>query len=136
MLPGKSFYTSKEVKRDAFGKNEHEVNYRSILARRETGKGHTALSKFSGLINLPAPMMQIKSFNEIQGNFSEVWKQKVRISMKNNAVNEFSVSEAEGEKDKSINTTMIKYLIKLYLGIVAKKGSFHSHWCCENFCKH
>ena len=71
--------------------------------------------------------MQIKSFNEIQGNFSEVRKQKVRISMKNNAVNEFSISEAEGEKDKSINMTMIKYLIKLYLGIVAKKGSFHSH---------
>ena len=33
--------------------------------------------------------------------------------MQNNAVSEFSVSEAKGEKDKSIKMTMIKYLIKL-----------------------
>ena len=39
--------------------------------------------------------MQIKSFNEIQDNFSEVYKQKADISMRNNAVDEFSFSEAE-----------------------------------------
>ena len=53
----KSFYTSKEVKRDVPGINAHEINYRSILARQETGKGHTALSTFSGLMNLPPPPM-------------------------------------------------------------------------------
>ena len=55
--------------------------------------------------------MQIKSFNEIQDNVSEVYKQIADVSMHNNAVNEFSVREAEREKDKSINMTMIKYLI-------------------------
>ena len=53
----KSFYTSKEVKRDVSGINAHEINYRSIIARWETGKGHTALSTFSGLMNLPPPPM-------------------------------------------------------------------------------
>ena len=51
-------------------------------------------------MNLPPPPMQIESFNEIQDNFSEVYKQKAAISMQNNAVKEFSVSEAEGEEDK------------------------------------
>ena len=43
-------------------------------------------------MNLPTPPMQIKSFNEIQHNFSAVYKQKTDIQ--NNAVNEFSVSIA------------------------------------------
>ena len=108
---GKSFCTSKEFKRDVSGINAHEINYRSILAMGETGKGHTALSTFNGLMNLPPPPMQIKSFNEIQDNFSEVYKQIADISMQNNVAKEFSVSEAEGEQGKSINMTMIKYLI-------------------------
>ena len=80
--------------------NAHKINYRHILARRETGKDHTALPTFSGLMNLLLPPIQIKSFNEIQDNFSEVYKQIADMSMQNNAVNEFSVGEAEGEKDK------------------------------------
>ena len=39
---------------------------------QETGKGHTALSTFSGLMNLPPPSMQIKSFNEIQDNYKQI----------------------------------------------------------------
>ena len=100
MLLGKSFYKNKEVKRDVSGINVHEINYRSLLARREMRKSHTTLSTFSGLMNLLPPPMQIESFKEIQDNFSEVYKQKAAISMHNNAVNEFSVSEAEGEEDK------------------------------------
>ena len=88
----KTFYTSKEVERDVSGINAHEINYRPKLARQKTGKGHTALLTFSALMNLPTPPMQIKSFNEIQHNFSAVYKQKTDIQ--NNAVNEFSVSKA------------------------------------------
>ena len=62
-------------------------------------------------MNLPPPPMQIKSLHDLKGNFSEVYKQIADISMQNNAANEFSVSEAQREKDKSINMTMIKYLI-------------------------
>ena len=64
-------------------------------------------------MNSPPPPMQIKSLNESQDNICEVYKQIADIFMQNNAVNEFSVSEAKGEKDKSINMAMIKYLIKL-----------------------
>ena len=90
---GKIFYASKEFKTDASGINSHGINYRFIFARWETGKGHTALPTFSGLMNLPPPPMQIKSFNEIEDNFSEVYKQIADIFTKNNAANNFSVSE-------------------------------------------
>lgn len=76
---------------------------------RETGKGHTNLSTFNGLMNLPSPM-HIISFIKIQDNFSEVYKQVAVISMQN-AANEFSFSEVEGEKDKLINMAMIKHPI-------------------------
>lgn len=54
--------------------------------------------------------MQIKSFNKIPDNFSEVYEQVAETSM-HNAANEFSFSEAEGEKGKSINMAMVNYLI-------------------------
>ena len=60
-------------------------------------------------MNLPL-RMQIKSFNKIPDNFSEVYEQVAETSM-HNAANEFSFSEAEGEKDKSINMAMVNYLI-------------------------
>ena len=77
---GKIFCTSNEVKIDLCGINTHEINYRSIVAMRETGKGHTNLSTFNGLMNLPSPM-HIISFIKIQDNFSEVYKQVAVISM-------------------------------------------------------
>ena len=39
----KCFYTSKEVKNDNRGAPSYEVNYLSIIAMRETGRGHTSL---------------------------------------------------------------------------------------------
>ena len=74
------FCTGKEVEIDLCGINTHEINYQSIVAMRETGKGHTNLSTFNGLMNLPSPM-HIISFIKIQDNFSEVYKQVVVISM-------------------------------------------------------
>ena len=54
----KFFYTSKEVKSDNPGASPFEINYRAIIARREIGKGFTALGyhllqKFCGFMNLP-----------------------------------------------------------------------------------
>ena len=62
-------------------------------------------------MNLRPPPTQIRSFNEIQDNFSAVCKQIPKISIQNNAANEISVSKAQGEKYKSINMTIIKCLI-------------------------
>ena len=50
------FYTSKKVKSDNPGASPFEINYRAIIAMRETGKGFTGLSNFCGFMNLPPPM--------------------------------------------------------------------------------
>ena len=39
----------------------------------------------------------------------------------------------ENLNEKSTNMAMIKYLIKLYLGIVAQEGSLLPQRCCENY---
>ena len=94
---------------------------------REIGEGHTALSTFCGLMNLPSPM-QSKAFNEMQENLSEAYKQVADVSMQNTA-NEFRFSEAEREIDLDVTVVMmIEYLILLYLGMDrGKKGvTLHS----------
>ena len=61
------------MKRDESGKNAYKINYQSIFAMREIGKGHSALSTFCGLMSLSSPM-QIKPLNEMQKNLSEAHK--------------------------------------------------------------
>ena len=62
-----------------------------------------ALSTFNGLMNFPPPPMQIKSFSEIQDNFSEVYKQIADISMQNNLhMNSVSVKLKEKNANQSI----------------------------------
>ena len=56
----KSFYTSKEVKSDNPEASPFEINYRAIIAMRETGKGFTGLTNFCGFMNLPPPMNECK----------------------------------------------------------------------------
>ena len=64
---------------------------------REIGKGHIDLLTFCGLMNLPPPM-QSKTFNEMQENLFEAYKQVADVSMQNVA-NKFRFSEAEREID-------------------------------------
>ena len=72
------------MKHDESRKNAYEINYRSISAIREIGKGYSALSAFCGLMNLPPPM-QIQAFNEMRDKVSEVYKQIADVSMQNAA---------------------------------------------------
>ena len=54
-------------------------------------------------MNFPPPPMQIKSFSEIQDNFSEVYKQIADISMQNNLhMNSVSVKLKEKNANQSI----------------------------------
>ena len=39
----------------------------------------------------------------------------------------------ENLNEKSTNMAMIKYLLKLYLGIVVQEGSLLPQGCCENY---
>ena len=45
-----------------------EINYRALIAMRETGKGFTGLSNFCGFnfMNSPPPMLNVKAFNDMQ----------------------------------------------------------------------
>ena len=51
-----TFHTSKKIENNAKGMKPFEINYRSVLAMRETEKGYTALSTFCGSINIPGSM--------------------------------------------------------------------------------
>ena len=83
----KCFYTSKEVKNDNRGASSYEVNYLSIIAMREIGRGHTSLSTLCGIMNLPPPM-NIKAYNDMQEKIASVYKEVANQSMQN-AANEF-----------------------------------------------
>jgi len=63
----KEFFTSKSFINNKPGNNPYEINYRSVLAMREIGKGHTSLATFCGYMNMPPPLSR-KAFNDIQGN--------------------------------------------------------------------
>ena len=90
-LWNRSFHTSKEVKTDGRGKSPFEINHRALIAMREIGKGHTALSTFCGFMNMPQPM-NVKPFNDMQENISNVYKEVANTSMKN-AANEFRFTD-------------------------------------------
>ena len=83
----KCFYTSKEVKNDNRGAPSYEVNYLSIIAMREIGRGHTSLSALCGVMNLPPPM-NIKAYNDMQEKIALVYKE-VANQLMQNAANEF-----------------------------------------------
>ena len=48
------------MKNNAKGVKSFEVNYRSVLAMHEIGKGHTALSTLCGYMNIPEPFQDIR----------------------------------------------------------------------------
>ena len=70
----KCFYTSKEIKNDNRGAPSYEVNYLSIIAMREIGRGHTSLTVLCGVMNLPTPM-NIKAYNDMQEKIALVYKE-------------------------------------------------------------
>ena len=70
----KCFYTSKEIKNDNRGAPPYEVNYLSIIAMREIGRGHTSLTVLCGVMNLPTPM-NIKAYNDMQEKIALVYKE-------------------------------------------------------------
>ena len=56
----KCIYTTKEVKNGNHGTPSYEVNYLSIIAMREIGRGHTSLLALPGVMNLPQPICRRK----------------------------------------------------------------------------
>lgn len=66
--------------------HSHEVNVRAVLAFREIGRGHTAMTTFSKVMNMPAPPAR-SAFTKIQNEkVLPVVKQLASDSMVNNAL--------------------------------------------------
>ena len=55
---------------------------------REIGRGHIALKTLRGFLNM-TPLMQIKSFNEMQQNIASVYQDSANESMQS-ASDEFT----------------------------------------------
>ena len=73
------FYTSKEAKYD---NPSYEINYLSIIAGREIGRGHTSLSALCGVMNLSLPI-NIKAYNDMQEEKASVYKDVANQSLQN-----------------------------------------------------
>ena len=82
-----SFYSSKEVEKQCSGMSRFEINYRTVIAMKEIGKGHSALEKFCDLMNIPPPM-NVKAFNDIQYKIHSIYQRVADAKMKN-AADEF-----------------------------------------------
>lgn len=88
----KTFFTSKKIEKNDFvGDKTYEINCRSIIAMREIGKGHSALSTFCGFMNLPPPMNKT-SFNDLQEKLHDLYLKAADISMES-AANELKKND-------------------------------------------
>ncbi|MBY0580841.1 MAG: hypothetical protein K2P53_04080 [Rickettsiales bacterium] len=94
------FYTSKKVSTKASEKS-FDINLRSVIAMREIGKGHSALEKLCGFLNLPPPL-QKATFNDVQNKISQSYKYIATQSMINAAL-EFTVRDDTGISDISVS---------------------------------
>ena len=95
-----TFYTSEECKRQTCGRAPFDINARSVIAMREIGKGHSALEKLCGYLNMPPPMTAAV-FNDIQKIVFDSYTDVATNSMKN-AANELIESEFVFTDDSGI----------------------------------
>lgn len=63
------FHTGKRIENNSKGIKPFELNYWSVLAMHEIGKGHTAWSTFCGYMNIPESINK-KSFPRNSGKTS------------------------------------------------------------------
>ena len=77
----KTFFTSKEVKKDGRGSKPFGVNLRSIIAFRDMGKGHAGLETFCGYMNMPPPMAEMTYNNTTTCTLYNVYKEVASSDM-------------------------------------------------------
>ena len=66
--------------------HSHEVNVRAVLAFREIGRGHTAMTTFTKVMNMPSPPMR-SVYTKIQNKkLLPIVKQLANDSMNNSAM--------------------------------------------------
>ena len=81
-----SCYTSQTLSPEdkTKGKKPCEINYRTVMAFREIGRGHESLKVFSTVMNMPAPMSRV-TYTKINSCLHDAYKQMSDESMKDAA---------------------------------------------------
>ena len=77
---GTTFCSSKKVESDMAGRNQLEINLRTILAFREIGKGHCAMERFCSVMNMPPPMTD-NNYGKINEKIYHTYKTAAEKSM-------------------------------------------------------
>ena len=97
----------------------YEINVRAVLAFREIGKGHSAMTTFSKVLNMPTPPRRA-NFTKIQNKkLLPVVKQCASDSMVNNAMHVKEIIENDaGECGISIDGTWQKRGYSSHNGVV------------------
>ena len=75
----KGFWTSKKIKTPK-GHPPFDINMRSVIAFREIGKGHTAMQKFGGFMNMPSVLTQ-NSYAGLVTNIQKTYTKVAKASM-------------------------------------------------------
>jgi len=93
----REFYSSKKIDRNHLsGPNPFDVNYRSVIAFREIGNGHSSLTKFCGLMNSPSPMCHTV-YQKIKHEIGDAYKDSAEKSMKDAALEIKEINESYPE---------------------------------------
>ncbi len=99
--------------------HSHEVNVRAVLAFREIGRGHTTMTTFTKVMNMPSPPMR-SVYTKIQNKkLLPIVKQLANDTMNNSAM---EVKESSGSDEGECGISLD--------GSWQKKGSCVTQWCC------
>ncbi len=119
------FYTSKKQGQS------HELNVRAVLAFREIGKGHNAMTTFSKVLNMPAPPRRDNCTKIQKEKLLPIVKQCANDSMLTNAMKVREICESDtGECGVSIDGTWQKRGYSSHNGVVTAI-SLHTKKCLD-----
>jgi hypothetical protein len=77
--------------------HSHEINVRAVLAFREIGRGHTAMTTFTKVMNMPPPPMRCVCTKIQNKKLLPIVKQLANDSMNNSAMEVKEICGSEGE---------------------------------------
>ena len=96
-----TFATNKLLKKDTSGRPAFDVNLRSIVAFREIGKGHSAMTKFCGFMNMPKSLNKT-AYNDSANIIKKGYTMAAQMSMSAPSLECRKVSLQDEFKEDSI----------------------------------
>ena len=107
-----TFYSSPYINQSSKpGSNPYEINLRAVMAFREIGRGNEAMSTFTTIMNMPAPLSN-HSYDLTNNKLHKVYKEISSQSMKA-AVSELrEMINANASDDEIIDCGMAYYITR------------------------